>query len=302
MLLMELLSYKGVVSALITPSRDYREKMAELIDFQLKRGIRGFFVLGTMGEGVKLGRETRCEVAEAAVEYVGSRGIVIVHVGAADLDTVKYLAKHASRIGASAVSAIAPFYYRYDVESLISFYQSIVDVSSIPVLVYNNPGRQGYQIPIESLHKILETVKPEVGLKDSSGDPDYLLQILNRFKGSRFLGAGGDHLLAYSFIIGYDVHISSLATIYPELAKGIFEHVKAGRIHEALKLQQRLNTIRAILKRIGPDTASNRYALKLRGVDVGKPIKPTRELTEDEMRNLEKLLPTEQEIAAVHVA
>jgi N-acetylneuraminate lyase len=86
---MELLSYKGVVSALITPSRDYREKMAELIDFQLKRGIRGFFVLGTMGEGVKLGRETRCEVAEAAVEYVGSRGIVIVHVGAADLDTVK---------------------------------------------------------------------------------------------------------------------------------------------------------------------------------------------------------------------
>jgi N-acetylneuraminate lyase len=84
------------------------KKMAELIDFQLKRGIRGFFVLGTMGEGVKLGRETRCEVAEAAVEYVGSRGIVIVHVGAADLDTVKYLAKHASRIGASAVSAIAP--------------------------------------------------------------------------------------------------------------------------------------------------------------------------------------------------
>jgi dihydrodipicolinate synthase/N-acetylneuraminate lyase len=202
---MELLSYKGVVSALITPSRDYREKMAELIDFQLKRGIRGFFVLGTMGEGVKLGRETRCEVAEAAVEYVGSRGIVIVHVGAADLDTVKYLAKHASRIGASAVSAIAPFYYRYDVESLISFYQSM---------------RQGYQIPIENLHRILETVKPEVGLKDSSGDPDYLLQILNRFKGSRFLGAGGDHLLAYSFIIGYDVHISSLATIYPELAKG----------------------------------------------------------------------------------
>jgi dihydrodipicolinate synthase/N-acetylneuraminate lyase len=298
---MELLEFKGIVSALITPLSNYRQKIAELIDFQMKRGIRGFFILGTMGEGVKLGREARCEVAEAAVEYVGSRGIVIIHVGAPDLDTVRYLTRHASRIGASAVSAVAPFYYKYDTDSLISFYQSIADISSIPVLVYNNPGRQGYQIPVEGLQKILETVKPYVGLKESSGDPDYLLRILNKFRGSRFLAAGGDHLLAYSFIIGYDVHVSSLATIYPELAVSVFEHVKAGKLQEALKLQQRLNNIRVILKSIGPDTASNRYALKLRGIDVGKPIEPTRELTTDEMRTLEKLLPSEEEIALAYV-
>jgi dihydrodipicolinate synthase/N-acetylneuraminate lyase len=289
---MELLEFKGIVSALITPLSNYREKIAELIDFQMKRGIRGFFILGTMGEGVKLGREARCEVAEATVEYVGPRGIVI-------LDTVRYLTRHASRIGASAVSAVAPF--KYNTDSLISFYQSIADISSIPVLVYNNPGRQGYQIPVEGLQKILETVKPYVGLKESSGYPDYLLRILNKFGGSRFLAAGGDHLLAYSFIIGYDVHVSSLATIYPELAVSVFEHVKAGKLQEALKLQQRLNNIRVILKSIGPDTASNRYALKLRGIDVGKPIEPARELTTDEMRTLEKLLSSEEEIALAYV-
>jgi N-acetylneuraminate lyase len=293
---MELESFEGVVSALLTPSIDYREKMAELVEFHLRHGVRGFFILGTTGEGVKLGRETRCEIAEAAVEYVGRRGIVIVHVGAPDLDTVRYLARHASKIGAHAVSAVAPFYYRYDVDSLISFYQYVADASTVPVMVYNNPGRQGYVIPLDGLQKILESVKPSVGLKDSSGDPDYLLQLLERFRGSRFLAAGGDHLMAYSFIIGYNVHVSSLATIYPEIAQGIFELVRSGKPREALRLQQRLNIIRALLKKVGPDMASNRYALKLRGVDIGGPIPPTRDLTVEEMNTLEKLLPSEQEI------
>ncbi|MDJ0272082.1 MAG: dihydrodipicolinate synthase family protein [Candidatus Caldarchaeum sp.] len=295
---MELEKFEGIVSALLTPSTAYREKMAELIEFHLKHGVNGFFVLGTTGEGVKLGPSARQEVAEAAVEYAGSRGLVIIHVGASDMDTVKQLTRHASRIGAHAVSAVAPFYYRYDPDSLTSFYQSIADISSVPVLVYNNPGRQGYSIPIEGLQKILETVKPTVGLKESSGDPDTLLQVLKRFKGSRFLGAGGDHLMVYSFIIGYRVHVSSLSSIYPEIAKHIFDYVKNGELDEALRLQTMLNNIRAALKKVGPDMASNRYALKLRGIDIGGPIPPTRDLTPEEKRTLEKLLPSEQELRA----
>ena len=194
--------------------------------------------MGTTGEGVKLGRETRCEIAEAAVEYAGRRGIV--HVGAQDLDTVRYLTRHASKIGVHAVSDVAPSYYRYDVDSLVSFYKHIADASTVPVMVYNNPGRQGYVIPLDGLQKILESVKPSVGLKDSSADPDYLLQLLERFKGGRFLAAGGDHLIAYSFIIGYNIHVSSLASIYPEIAQGIFELVRSGKTREALRLQQRL--------------------------------------------------------------
>ncbi|MEM1944631.1 MAG: dihydrodipicolinate synthase family protein [Nitrososphaerota archaeon] len=293
---MELDKFEGIISALLTPSVQYRDKMAELIGFHIRHGVRGFFVLGTTGEGVKLGREARMEVAEAAVEYAGSSGLVIVHVGASDMDTVRHLTRHASRIGAHAVSAVAPFYYRYDTDSLITYYQSITDISAVPVLVYNNPGRQGYTVPIDGLQRILETVKPAVGLKESSGDPDYLLQIISRFRGSRFLAAGGDHLMSYSFIIGYKVHVSSLATIYPEIAQAIFEFVRMGKPSEALKLQAKLNMIRAILKKVGPDMASNRYALKLRGLDVGGPIPPTRQLTVEEASTLERLLPREEEI------
>jgi hypothetical protein len=109
----------------LTPNGRYRESIPELVDFHLKHGVRGFFVLGTTGEGVKLSKDERAEVAETAVEYVGSRGLVIIHAGAADLSTTKWLVNHASRIGADAVAAIAPFYHRYDVESLVSFYQEL---------------------------------------------------------------------------------------------------------------------------------------------------------------------------------
>jgi hypothetical protein len=128
----ELRSFQGVISACLTPNGRYSESIPELVDFHLKHGVRGFFVLGTTGEGVKLSKDERAEVAETAVEYVGSRGLVIIHAGAADLSTTKWLVNHASRIGADAVAAIAPFYHRYDVESLVSFYQELAKTSSIP--------------------------------------------------------------------------------------------------------------------------------------------------------------------------
>ncbi|MCS7137812.1 MAG: dihydrodipicolinate synthase family protein [Candidatus Caldarchaeum sp.] len=293
---MELRNFRGIVAAVLTPSFSLREKMAELANFLMDNGVAGLFVCGTAGEGAKLGREKRAEVAEAAVEAAGSKMLVIVHVGASDLDTVLWLTKHASRVGAHAVSAVAPFYYRYDTESLIKFYQKIADESSVPVLVYNNPGRQGYPIAADGLVKILETVTPSPGLKESSGDPDLLLQMLHRFRGERFLAAGGDHLMAYSFIMGYEAHVSAMASVYPEIASGIYRSVKNGNLEEAFRLQQVFNKVREAVKKVGPDTASARHVLKLRGIDIGDPIPPTRTLTNQEKETLAQLLPQTQQV------
>lgn len=293
---MELSSFKGVIAAVVTPSVNVREKMAETVDFLSKRGVYGLFVLGTMGEGVKLGREKRAEVAEAAVEAARRDNLVIIHVGAADLDTVIWLTKHAEKIGAHAVSAVAPFYYRYDTESLIKFYQKISDNTSFPVLVYNNPGRQGYALTMDFLVKILEQVSPPPGLKESSGDPDLLLQLFHRFGGERFMAAGGDHIMAYSFMIGYERHVSAVAALYPEVASGIYLSVKRGDFAEALRLQNVFNKVREAVKKVGPDTAAARYVLKMRGLDVGEPLAPTRPLTQQEIETLAKLLPAEKEI------
>jgi len=290
---MELKTFQGIISACLTPNGRYREKIPELVDFHLKHGVKGFFILGTTGEGVKLSREERAEVAEAAVEYVGSRGLVIVHAGAADLPTAKWLVSHASKIGADAVAAVAPFYYRYDINSLTNFYRELSQASSIPLLVYNNPDRQGYVIPVEGLIEILKTLGPSSGVKDSSGDPETLLHLHTILGNTHFLAAGGDNLLAYAFTIGYRAHISAIASVYPELADTIYQAVKEGRVAEAFKVQAKVDRLDSVLRKTGPDLAAHRYALKLRGVDLGEPIPPTRGLTAGEKEVIERFLRAE---------
>jgi len=64
---MELHKYRGVISALLTPSNNYREKSPDLIDFRMKLSVRGFLSSGRWVMGVKLERGNRCDVAEAVV-------------------------------------------------------------------------------------------------------------------------------------------------------------------------------------------------------------------------------------------
>ncbi|MDJ0269336.1 MAG: dihydrodipicolinate synthase family protein [Aigarchaeota archaeon] len=247
--------------------------------------------MGDLRRGAKLGIDARKTFAERVVESGGSDGLVIIHVGASGIDTVGQLAAHASKIGADAISAIVLFYYRYDKTSLVSFYQKIAEATDVPLLVYNNPPRQGYQMPVDTIAAVFEAVKGVKGVKDTSGDPEQLVELRLRFSNTHFIASGSDTLVYNTFVIGLPAHISGLACIYPELVAQIYRNVVDGRMEEALRLQSQLNKIRNVLKSIGPDVASYKHVLKLRGIDIGGPLPPTRPLTSDEEKQLEQRLP-----------
>ncbi|MCS7133478.1 MAG: dihydrodipicolinate synthase family protein [Candidatus Caldarchaeum sp.] len=86
-----------------------------------------------------------------------------------------------------------------------------------------------------------------------------------------------------------------MASVYPEIASGIYRSVKNGNLEEAFRLQQVFNKVREAVKKIGPDTALARHVLKLRGIDIGDPIPPTRTLTNQEKETLAQLLPQTQQ-------
>lgn len=117
-----------------------------------------------------------------------------------------------------------------------------------------------------------------------------MLELKCMFGSSHFVACGGDHLLYYAFSIGVGAHVSAMAAIYPELAVGIMNAVERGDFAEALRLQQAVNRARRTLRAVGPDTASYRFALSLRGVDLGPPIAPTRRLRQEEMEQLSRAL------------
>ncbi len=254
-------------------------------------------MLGTMGEGAKLSVQAREKIAEKIIDLAGDRFLKIVHVGSSDMESALRLAKHAQEVGADAVSAVAPYYYKYDAESLANFYTALGSSTNLPLLFYNNPGRQGYSLGLHEVARLLELAPAVRGIKDSSGDPDLILELQSSFGSSHFIACGGDNLLYYAFSIGIRAHVSALASIYPELAAGVFRAVERGDRAEALKLQLAVNRARRLLRGVGPDTASYRYALALRGLDIGPPIPPTRHLRQEEKDQISRGLASINKLA-----
>lgn len=285
---MKLEGFRGVIAAIITPNGVQDTSIEAYLRFLRERGVAGIFMLGTMGEGAKLSAQARQRLAEKIIALAGDKFLKIVHVGSSDLESSTQLAKHAWEIGADAVSAVAPYYYRYDADSLANFYMTLGASANVPLLFYNNPGRQGYPISLQDIARLFELVPAVRGVKDSSGDPDLILELQSSFGSSHFIACGGDNLLYYAFSIGVRAHVSALASIYPELAAGIFKAVERGDRAEALRLQLAVNRARRLLRSVGPDTASYRYALTLRGLDMGPPIPPTRNLRQEEMDQLSR--------------
>ncbi|MDW8043660.1 MAG: dihydrodipicolinate synthase family protein [Nitrososphaerota archaeon] len=280
-----LASFEGVIAAALTPSRGYLDRLPEYYEFLRRAGVRGFFVLGTWGEGPRHGVEHRMRVAEKAVESIRSGELAIVHVGSSDMDTVTALLRHANDIGASAAAAIAPFYYRPDAETLTRYYRRLAETSGIPVLLYNIPSRQGYSVAPGTLASILEEVGNVQGIKDSSGDPAIAVSLVRRFRGRRMVAIGADELMYFAFVIGARCVVSGISSVFPELAVELHGAVKRGDAAKALELQELINEASNLLES-GLEMETQRSALRLRGIDIGPSPEPVRPLREEELSRL----------------
>ena len=284
---------EGVITALITPltsNEGINEKeFKKLVDFQIKHDIKGFFVTGTLGEGMKLPLETRKRAMEIVVEHTKRRVPVIVHVGTSSTKTTVELAKHAADVGADAIGAIGPFFYKPDLQGLIKHYKAIGESVDIPLFIYNNAGRQGYNIDPNMFGKIAREVPQIVGLKDTSYNVEQLHEYVHKFGGEYIIAAAGDSMMFVAFVIGAQAHISGISNLFPELAVDLYNSVKKGNLERAKQLQSKINDIRRVLKKVS-EIAAYKAALKLRGINAGIPSSPLRPLTDEEFQELEKNL------------
>ena len=135
--------FTGIMPAMITPMREdgtfLRRAAEEVLKYELRSPIQGFYINGATGEGPVISERTRMEMAETTVETVRGRGWVINHIGAPDSMAALRLAKHAAEIGCDAVSSVLPnFYFKHDTPELLDYYKRVVDVCGLPMVVYAN--------------------------------------------------------------------------------------------------------------------------------------------------------------------
>ena len=253
----------------------------EIVSFLLDK-VQGLFPCGSYGSGPLMSVEERKRVAEVVIDEVAGRIPVIMHVGGASTRSVVELAKHAEEIGATAVAAVPPIYYRFKEPEVERHFRAIVDAVSIPVLVYNNPKTTGVSISAAFLNRLAQIGVS--GVKDSSFDIMVFYSYLRTVKKEGFMPIiGTEALLLPAVAMGAYGSVSGLANAFPEPVVDLFNAAKNGDMENAVPLQSKVSAMRDVMH-YGPSLPMIQAILRERGVNSGYPRLPF-VLPDDELLN-----------------
>jgi len=256
---------------MITPFRengevDY-EGLVTLVRF-LRDRVDGLFITGSYGSTALLQPEERKKIAEITMETVADKIPVIVHVGTADTRTAAELTSHAKSLGVAAVSAVGPFYYKHNADSICDFYRGIVQAAGedLPVYVYNNISFQGYTMDINLIRRLKEEVGVR-GIKDATFDIMAHANYIRKLKDETFdVASGTEAMWLESCVLGTEAFIPGLGNAFPEICKKMWTEGMEGRYEACRKTQFEVNEVRDIMY-IAKSTQLAIYAmLEIRGI------------------------------------
>lgn len=278
---------KGVIPPMITPFKengevDY-EGLVTLVNF-LAEKVDGLFITGSYGSTALLSVEERKKIAEITMKTVAGRIPVIVHVGTADTGSAVELTRHARDLGVAAVSAVGPFYYKHNPDSICAFYRGIVEAAGpdLPVYVYNNISFQGYLMDLKLIRRLKEEVGVR-GIKDATFDIMAHANYIRTLKDENFdVASGTEAMWLESRVLGTEAFIPGLGNAFPEICKKMWTEGMEGRYEDCLKTQFEVNEVRDIMY-IAKSTQLAIYAmLEIRGVLKCYPRSPFIPATEEE--------------------
>lgn len=288
-----MLDVKGVIPPLITPV-DENERLDEgalrnLIEYVLKGGVHGVFVLGSTGEFYGLEYEEKVKAIEVTMDQVNGR--VPVYVGASAITTKECvkLTRLAKQYGAAAVTVLTPMFISPTENELYTHFRTIAEAEDIPNVVYNNPDRTGINMSPQLIERLSE-IPNIVGAKDSSGDMTQTAEYIRRTKDKGFrIMAGRDTMILATLVYGGTGCVAGTANIIPKIVVEIYEKYMAGDLAGALDAQYRLAPLR-IAYGLGSFPVVVKDALNLMGIKVGHPIKPIQHVSEVNLEKLEQVL------------
>ncbi|GIW10868.1 MAG: dihydrodipicolinate synthase family protein [Chloroflexi bacterium] len=281
-----------MIVALVTPLHpDGTLNLAafqQLCQFVIASGCQAVLVGGTTGEGPLLSREERTQLVAAAVAAIGSERVV-AHIGDLTTAGAVALAMAAERAGASALTALTPWFYAQDEVSLLTHYTAVAAATSLPLYLYNLPARSGNVLPPGVVSQLRERSARIVGIKDSGGDL-LLFQEYLAAGGADFAGLWGPDGLALGALAhGAAGLVSGNANFVPELIVGLYRAFQAGDWVTARQLQAQVQQVRAAL-RDGAHLGLFKWAVSWRGIPAGAPRPPLRAPSTEEAAQAERTL------------
>jgi 4-hydroxy-tetrahydrodipicolinate synthase len=235
--------FKGSMTALITPMTESgaldEDAYARFVDWQIMEGTDALVPVGTTGESPTLTHAEHMRAIDIAVQAAGRRVPVIAGAGSNSTAEAIGLARHAKQVGADAVMVVTPYYNKPSQEGLFRHYTAIADAASLPLIIYNIPSRSVIDMTPETMGRL--AAHPNiVGVKDATANLARPLHT-RRHCGAGFIQLSGEDHTVLSFLAaGGHGCISVTANVAPRLCAVMHAHWAAGRIAEAMEIQDSL--------------------------------------------------------------
>ena len=281
-----------VSTAMVTPfdskgNVDF-QKTTKLVNYLLSNGTDSLVLAGTTGESPTLSSEEKIALLRHVTKVVEKRVPIIMGTGSNNTYASIELTKKAEKNGADAIMLVAPYYSKTNQEGLFQHFKAIAESTTLPVMVYNIPGRAAVNIEPETIIRLAE-ISNIVAVKEASGDLNAMTQIIAETDEEFALYSGDDALTLPVLAIGGVGVVSVASHVAGNELQQIIEAFISGNLAEAARLHQDLlPLIKGLFA--APSPAPVKTALQLQGIDVGSVRLPIVPLTEQERLTLVSLL------------
>ncbi len=279
--------YKGIFTALLTPFDENNHVNAkvlrELVDFNLKQGVSGFYVGGSTAEAFMLTEEERLLVMKTVSEYAKGRCTLIAHVGCISTKQAIKFAKASQEMGYDAVSSVSPFYYKFSFDEIKKYYFDIADAVQLPMFIYNFPAFSGVNLTVDNIKEFLDDDR-FIGVKHTSNDYFALEQFKSAYP-EKIVYNGYDEMCLAGLSMGADGAIGSTFNFMADKFVKIRKLVMENDLNAAREIQKDANVIIQALCKVGV-FQGEKAVLDALGFDFGPARAPFAPLTDEQKKDL----------------
>ncbi|MGC9050815.1 dihydrodipicolinate synthase family protein [Pyrobaculum sp.] len=292
---------EGVIVATVTPfTKDgvNYEGLRLLLSKIVEAGYHGVFPTSSTGEVTKLTVEERVRVMQLAKEVAGGRALVVGGTGTGDHVSTIEVARRYRDVGVDLLLITPPYYIQYDWAAIYAFYKKVLDKVDMPVILYTIPLATGYNIPVEVFELVANEYSQVVGVKDSSGDFRYHLDLIHLLGRRLSVLQGLDTLFVPSLLMGAHGGILAGPNFLGALTLKEYQLVREGNVAEAVELHNKLMPLWRFMGGCGLvgklggkwPTLYKLAAQLVHGVDMGPPREPLPPVDDKDVKELQKLL------------
>ena len=273
----------GIYPALLTPfdqnGKVNCDALKQLVRWNIEKGVDGFYVGGSTAEAFLLTEEERNLVYRTVAEEAAGNVNLIAHVGAISTEEAIRFGRVAKENGYDAISAIAPFYYKFSFDQIKKHYFDIVEAVDMPMIVYNFPNFSGVNLTVEQVAQFFADDR-FIGIKHTSNDFFALEQFKTNFP-DKLVYNGFDEMFLCGLTMGADGGIGSTYNFMAEKFIQIQKLFSENRTQEAQEIQKEANRIIKALCKVGVMEGEKEILCQL-GFDFGHARAPFSQLNDEQ--------------------